>query len=167
MLGKPWWLLAVFGNQCPGMLSTRAVAVISTPARSHFGSSRSELDVWPEFQPEPGQHFFVTLLCQTAFLKFAMPTRKPEEAFAVPSGKDKDPWADDEESLWKHEDDVVNQCRALWTEHMPKRDSFVYSESMSDGFQTEVLQENDQLLVKLRRIKDDLNFSIHQRNDTM
>ena len=54
MLGKPWWLLAVFGNQCPGMLSTRAVAVISTRARSHFGSSRSGLDVWPEFQPEPG-----------------------------------------------------------------------------------------------------------------
>ena len=125
-----------FWEPMPWMLSTRAVAVISTPARSHFGSSRSELDVWPEFQPEPGQHFFVTLLCQTAFLKFAMPKRKPEEAFAVPSGNEEDPWADEESLEWKHQDDVVNQCRAVWKEHMETKHSFVYAENDKDGRQT-------------------------------
>ena len=84
--------------------------------RSHFGSSGSELVVCPEFQPKPGQHFFVTLLCQTALLKFAMSKRKHEEAF----GKEEE---ENPEGEWKHKDEVVNQCRALWKEHMPKRDS--------------------------------------------
>ena len=153
MLGKPWWLLAVFGNQCPGMLSTRAVAVISTPCPKPFWFKSYPFScifkvnsVANRVLPcQPGfarfEHFFVTLLCQTALLKFAMSKRKHAEAI----GKEEE---ENPEGEWKHTDEVVNQCRAVWTEHMSKKDSFVYSEKMEDGAQTEKLKKNDQNLVE-------------------
>ena len=63
------------------------------------------------------EHFFVTLLCQTALLKFAMSKRKHAEAI----GKEEE---ENPEGEWKHKDEVVIQCRAVWTEHMSKKDSF-------------------------------------------
>ena len=46
-----------------------------------------------------------------------MSKRKHAEAI----GKEEE---ENPEGEWKHKDEVVIQCRAVWTEHMSKKDSF-------------------------------------------
>ena len=53
----------------------------------------------------------------------------------MPKRKHEDEASGTEEE-WKHEDEVVNQCRAVWKEHMETKHSFVYAENDKDGRQT-------------------------------
>ena len=68
----------------------------------------------------------------------------------MPKRKHEDEASGHEEN-WKHEDELVNQCRAVWKEHMETKHSFVYAENDKDGRQTKEVQKLDPLLVRLRR----------------